>query len=45
MDSLQLAIVYNRFTGSNVTHRDVEQWGIIETAKIHHAMDFLSRKK
>jgi len=45
MDSLQLARVYNNFTGANVTHRNVEQWGIMETARIHYAMDFMSRKK
>lgn len=37
--------MYNNFTGSSVTHRDVENWGFLEVETIVHAIDLLSGGK
>ena len=36
---MKTAMVYNKATGSNITHKDVAQWGIIEAAKISSALE------
>ena len=39
LSSMQIAAVYNRCVGSNISHRDVEDWGIIEEAAILIALE------
>jgi hypothetical protein len=41
MDAVILARIYNNATGASITHKDIEQWGFLETQEIEHAIEFL----
>lgn len=41
MTNMTLAKAYNHITGANITHKDVEKWGIIETAVVNYALNML----
>ena len=42
---LKLAKMYNHYTGSNITHKDVEDWGFLEMAIIMYSFDVLTVAK
>ena len=35
------AKVYNGLTGANISHKDVEEMGFIESCEVEHAMKFM----
>lgn len=39
-----MARIYNATCGAHITHKDVESWGITETAAIEAAIDLLANK-
>lgn len=39
-----LAKAYNHYTGANITHRDVESWGILEETAIISSMSILAEE-
>jgi hypothetical protein len=37
---MRIAAIYNRTVGSNLTHKDVEEWGMIEETEIMIALQY-----
>ena len=42
MDSITIAKVYNNATGATITHRDVENFGFLEFARIESALSMIN---
>lgn len=40
MDCMRIAAIYNRTVGSNLTHKDVDEWGMIEETEIMIALQY-----
>lgn len=44
MENIAVARIYNEVTGANITHRDVQQWGFMESEIVMIAIDLLGIK-
>lgn len=42
---MEMARIYNASCGAHITHKDVESWGMAESAAIEAAIEFLSNRE
>lgn len=41
MESISIARIYNNATGATITHRDVDNFGFVEFARIESALNMI----